>query len=381
MQSHGKRPFGLNASLTVLLKTRSFPARSWGYWAAVPCLFLLNAAGQGISEPDLVMFGKVVNVTSNANLRLGYGTLNWVFQPLTGGSPVSVTTVLSNINNQFSYVLRIPCETPVFGYSQTANTIQLTPSGIVFNRAYVTWNNTNLLSFVQPALTNTVFFSSDRGRIEQVDLVVSAPLMIDPNNGLPVDWELTYFGRTGVDPFADPDHDGRNNFAEFRAGTDPNDPLSGLRFTEISPMSEGVRLKWLSADFKSYALQRSPSPTGRFVDIKTGIAGIAPTNTYLDATASNGGPYFYRLRIDDAFAAAVTNPLRLTGIRRDVPGGIRVEWLSSANHRYALQRSSNLSTGFLDIANGVVATPPVNSYLDASAGRGGPFFYRIRLEQ
>src|SRR5215471_7246137 len=169
--------------------------------------------GQGIPEPGLVMYGRVLNVTSNANLRLGYGTLSCTFQPLGGGSPVTASTLLTNINNQFSYILRIPCETPVAGFPLSTNAIELTPAGIMFNRSQISWNS-NLLSFAQPLLTNTTFFSNDRGRIERVDLTVSTPLVIDPVNSLPVDWELSYFGRTGIDPFADPDGDGMNNLAE-----------------------------------------------------------------------------------------------------------------------------------------------------------------------
>src|ERR1700722_5454863 len=40
---------------------------------------------------------------------------------------------------------------------------------------------------------------------------------------LPDDWQVEYFGHTGIDPNGDPDGDGRSNFDEFLHGTDPND--------------------------------------------------------------------------------------------------------------------------------------------------------------
>ena len=43
-------------------------------------------------------------------------------------------------------------------------------------------------------------------------------------NGLPCWWELQYFGKTGVDPNADPDGDGLSNLQEYQWGTDPNNP-------------------------------------------------------------------------------------------------------------------------------------------------------------
>src|SRR5262249_4808396 len=105
----------------------------------------LSARGQGIPEPDLVMYGTVLNVLSNANLRLGYGTLSCVFRSSAGGAPVTASTTLSNLGNQFSYVLRIPCETPVPGYSTTSNTLPLTPGGITFDRSTVSWNGNVLM--------------------------------------------------------------------------------------------------------------------------------------------------------------------------------------------------------------------------------------------
>ena len=41
------------------------------------------------------------------------------------------------------------------------------------------------------------------------------------HNGLLDPWEMQYFGHLGVDPNADPDHDGRSNLQEMLAGTNP----------------------------------------------------------------------------------------------------------------------------------------------------------------
>jgi hypothetical protein len=269
--------------------------KAWGLVAGV-CLCAGRGAGQGIPEPDLVMYGAVLNVRDNADLLLGYGTLTWVFQPLGGGAAITATGTLTNISNQFSYVLRIPCETPVPGYASSSNAIQLRATASTYDRSQVRWN-TNLLDFAVPSQATTIFSATDRGRIERVDLTVSLPVVLD-FNGLPVDWELSHFGRTGIDPSTDPDGDGMSNLAEYRAGTDPNDPNSVFRFIEITPVQGGIRLGWLSANYKTYTLQRSSGPLGTYLDIQTGITAAAPTSTWLDATAPGSGPYFYRLRLE-----------------------------------------------------------------------------------
>ena len=79
------------------------------------CISPINILAQGLSEPDFVHNGLVRNVTSNANVPLVYGMLNWVFQPVGGGAPITNTLSLTNINKQFSYLLRIRCETEVGG--------------------------------------------------------------------------------------------------------------------------------------------------------------------------------------------------------------------------------------------------------------------------
>lgn len=48
-------------------------------------------------------------------------------------------------------------------------------------------------------------------------------------NSLPDAWELANFGTLGVDPAADPDHDGTSNRMEYLAGTNPNNATSVFR--------------------------------------------------------------------------------------------------------------------------------------------------------
>ena len=71
------------------------------------------------------MYGQVRNAAMDANL-LTYSTLRWTIQPFSG-SPVTMTTALTNINDQFSYVIRVPFETVLSGMSLSAGALSMPP--------------------------------------------------------------------------------------------------------------------------------------------------------------------------------------------------------------------------------------------------------------
>ena len=83
-----------------------------------------------------------------------------------------------------------------------------------------------------------------------------------------------------------------------------------------------------------------------------------------------------RLRIDNGTSVGV---FTLASIQKDPLGGIRLNWLSAASQTYVLQRCTNLASAFVDVSTNINATPPLNSYRDASAVGFGPYFYRLRL--
>ncbi len=63
----------------------------------------------------------------------------------------------------------------------------------------------------------------------------------DPDgSGLPVAWEMRYFGATGVNPDADADGDGVSNYGEYIDGTDPTNSRSLMPRLYIIPASGGV---------------------------------------------------------------------------------------------------------------------------------------------
>jgi len=103
-------------------------------------------------------------------------------------------------------------------------------------------------------------------------------------NGLPIAWEMNYFGHTSVDPNADPDHDGISNLQEYQAGTNPNDAKDSLRITAsgVSFVSgnDNDTLVWNSHPTRQYRIQqRTNLISAIWIDAGVLLAPDSGTNT------------------------------------------------------------------------------------------------------
>ena len=110
--------------------------------------------------------------------------------------------------------------------------------------------------------------------------------------GLPVDGSADY---------VDSDGTGMNNWEKWIAGLNPTNPASVLQMTSAYPVNNlnWVNVAWQSVNTRNYYLQRSTNLTASpaFTTIQSNIVGEAGTTTTIDATATNGGAYFYRVGI------------------------------------------------------------------------------------
>ena len=67
----------------------------------------------------------------------------------------------------------------------------------------------------------------------------AARLVDEDSDGMLDHWEILQFGNLNASATEDPDNDGRDNFAEYTSGTDPNDPDSSSSF-QTATMGAGT---------------------------------------------------------------------------------------------------------------------------------------------
>jgi hypothetical protein len=108
--------------------------------------------------------------------------------------------------------------------------------------------------------------------------------------GLPTD---------GSADFVDTDGDGMNNWQEWRAGTDPTNPLSILKLVSPSMTVSNVTVTWESVPTRNYYLLRSTnlSTPGSFSLLATNIPGASGTTSYNDTNAPSAGEVLYRVGV------------------------------------------------------------------------------------
>jgi hypothetical protein len=108
--------------------------------------------------------------------------------------------------------------------------------------------------------------------------------------GLPTDGSADY---------ADPDHDGMNNWQEWVCGTCPTNALSALCLLSATPYETNVTVSWQSVAGLSYYLLRSTNLTSwpPFQLLATNLPGQAGTTSYTDTNAARLAPLFYRVGV------------------------------------------------------------------------------------
>jgi len=138
-------------------------------------------------------------------------------------------------------------------------------------------------------LTNwTPLSVSQNGRI---NLFLRLKSWADDGSGLPIWWQLEYFGYVGVDPNANPKGDGWSNIQKFQNGMNPNTfytPAAPQGLTAAYNPNNTASVNWQSApgQVTGYTVQRDYYATiGSSGDQSQTFTVPASTTSLLDSTA------------------------------------------------------------------------------------------------
>jgi hypothetical protein len=100
---------------------------------------------------------------------------------------------------------------------------------------------------------------------------------------------------------SDLDGTGFSVYQDWIAGLNPTNALSVLAMLPPVPTNSpaGVVVSWQSVSNRTYYLQSSTNLTmpSAFSTIQSNIPGQAGTTSFTDTSATNGGPYFYRVGV------------------------------------------------------------------------------------
>lgn len=185
----------------------------------------LSSRAATIPEPDTVFYGQVLNYDHGHELLVTSGSLEWTIHPdADGGRVYRLQTTLEPLaNGAFSYRLKVPHEALVNGLILSDLTSTALPQGnaeVPYAHAEIRVNGA--LAQILPPASSLFKVSADRrASAYRLDLEIAVPMPDADGQGLPDWWQRQFFSHLGVDPNADPDHDGWNNRREYLAGTSP----------------------------------------------------------------------------------------------------------------------------------------------------------------
>jgi hypothetical protein len=268
----------------------SRPAR-----AAAILLLGTSAAQAFISEPETLVYGRILN-RANPNLEhlVTEGTLHWTLQKPDGSTVVLTGEVDALNGGNYSYLVRIPHQAVMLGQVASPLLLPLGTTTTTASHASISFNGAPA-TMLSPASSLFDLDQLLRASAMRVDLEINAASPDGDGDGMPDWWEDEHGldKQSAGDALTDANSNGRNNLAEYLAGTDPTrdstEPLLVTR--EVIAYSESRSLVLLeTADSDSTPAQLTytlhAAPTGGTLRLRNAAPLPAETSVVLTTGAT-----------------------------------------------------------------------------------------------
>lgn len=217
-----------------------------------------------ISEPDTVLYGRIVQVVGEREFPITSGSLVWNLRTAgANGHDYQLTTRLKSLaDGRFSYELRLPHQFLSYNLTTDSGTVPMMVRGTTLEHISVTLDGRPLT--INPAAVNGFTVSpANRAAAQRIDLALSGPVVDSDGDGLPDWWEDEH----GFDKWNPADAgdlpvdfnpaglniEGVKTFAQWRAALFPNNTTDLGTFADQDPDQDGI------VNFLEYAFDLNPS--------------------------------------------------------------------------------------------------------------------------
>ncbi|MGA1238385.1 MAG: hypothetical protein ACO34E_16160, partial [Limisphaerales bacterium] len=201
----------------------------WGRWVvwtigilAVAGLRPCPASAAQYTEPDVILYGKVVNVDGGSAHQLFSGQLKLVVLSPGSSAPTIRQVDLRPVgsNGEYSYRVNMPM---AVAPDDDDLGVMLGVTVVPLNHELTAELDGDRLEFADPAQLRAFLISSDaRGQEFQMDFVLARPELDSDGDAMADWWEDLYrLNKYQNDALMDPDGDGLTTVEEYRLGTNP----------------------------------------------------------------------------------------------------------------------------------------------------------------